>query len=82
MDLNRPLTYIKKMTAKHADIFHKNLNLSSLNDLLYFFPSRYIDRSRFYKINEITNSGADVQIIGNITLFNRGKSEKRIKTGR
>lgn len=67
MDLNRPLTYIKKMTAKHADIFHKNLNLSSLNDLLYFFPFRYIDRSRFYKIDEITNSGADVQIIGNIT---------------
>ncbi len=67
MDLNRPLTYIKKMTAKHANIFHKNLNLSSLNDLLYFFPFRYIDRSRFYKINEITNSGADVQIIGSIT---------------
>ena len=67
MDLNRPLTYIKKMTAKHADIFHKNLNLSSLNDLLYFFPFRYIDRSRFYKIDEITNSGADIQIIGNIT---------------
>ena len=67
MDLNRPLTYIKKMTAKHAEIFHKNLNLSSLNDLLYFFPFRYIDRSRFYKIDEITNSGADVQIIGNIT---------------
>lgn len=67
MDLNRRLTYIKKMTAKHANIFHKNLNLSSLNDLLHFFPFRYIDRSRFYKINEITNSGADVQIIGNIT---------------
>ena len=32
-----------------------------------FFPFRYIDRSRFYKIDEITNSGADVQIIGNIT---------------
>ena len=37
MDLNRPLTYIKKMTAKHAGIFHKNLNLNILSDLLYFF---------------------------------------------
>jgi ATP-dependent DNA helicase RecG len=41
--------------------------LRTYQDLLHFFPNRYIDRSRFYPINELPHSNAEIQIKGRIT---------------
>jgi len=49
--------------------------------LLNFFPNRYIDRTRYYKINELQNNAAEVQIIGkiiNIKTVEFGKNQKRL----
>ena len=48
-----------------------------------FFPFRYIDRTKFYKISEIQKSNADVQIIGRFTdiyYFKNIKSNRLIGT--
>lgn len=42
------------------------LGIKNCNDLLHFFPFRYIDRTRFYKINELLDTNSEVQILGKI----------------
>ena len=68
MDLSiRNIEYCKGVGAKRADILRKELGVKSALDMLYQFPYKYIDRSRFYFIHEIENDDTYVQIIGHIT---------------
>ena len=43
---------------------NEELGLKTINYLIYFFPFRYVDRTKFHKINEIDNTNLDIQIIG------------------
>ena len=68
MDLSiRNIEYCKGVGAKRADILRKELGVKSALDVLYQFPYKYIDRSRFYYIHEIEDEDTFVQIIGHIT---------------
>ena len=68
MDLSiRNIEYCKGVGAKRADILRKELGVKSALDMLYQFPYKYIDRSRFYYIHEIEDDDTYVQIIGHIT---------------
>ena len=68
MDLSiQNIEYCKGVGAKRADILRKELKVKSALDLLYQFPYKYIDRSRFYYIHEIEDEDTYVQIIGHIT---------------
>lgn len=68
MDLSiRNIEYCKGVGAKRADILRKELGVKSALDMLYQFPYKYIDRSRFYFIHEIEDDDTYVQIIGHIT---------------
>ena len=68
MDLSiQNIEYCKGVGAKRADILRKELGVKSALDLLYQFPYKYIDRSRFYYIHEIEDEDTYVQIIGHIT---------------
>ena len=67
MDLSiRNIEYCKGVGAKRADILRKELGVKSALDILYLFPYKYIDRSRFYYIHEIEDDDTYVQIIGHI----------------
>lgn len=50
-------------------MLRKEAGLSSYEDLLYYFPYKYVDRSRFYKVSEITGSMPYIQLKGRITRF-------------
>ena len=63
----RNIEYCKGVGAKRADILRKELGVKSALDMLYQFPYKYIDRSRFYYIHEIEDDDTYVQIIGHIT---------------
>ena len=68
MDLSiRNIEYCKGVGTKRADILRKELGVKSALDMLYQFPYKYIDRSRFYYIHEIEDEETYVQIIGHIT---------------
>ena len=68
MDLStQNIEYCKGVGTKRADILRKELGVKSALDLLYQFPYKYIDRSRFYYIHEIEDEDTYVQIIGHIT---------------
>ena len=68
MDLSiQNIEFCKGVGAKRADILRKELGVKSALAMLYQFPYKYIDRSRFYFIHEIDDEDTYVQIIGHIT---------------
>lgn len=80
MDLfTADIKYIKGVGPKRAELMKKELDVQTPMDLLYLFPYKYIDRSRFYKVSEITDSETYVQIIGEITEWHTigvGKNQR------
>ena len=81
--LNTSIDYLKGIGPNRAEVLKKELKIFTYNDLLNFFPYRYIDRTKFYNINEIQKSNADVQIIGKFTelyYFKNIKSNRLIGT--
>ncbi len=76
MSLNQPISYLKGIGPAKAEAFAKELNIFTVQDLLYFFPYRYVDRTRFYKIFEIRDSGSDIQIKGRLESVDIAGSKK------
>ena len=79
--LNTPIDYLKGVGPNRSEILKKEFQIFTFKDLLYFFPFRYIDRTNFYKINEIEKSSSDVQIIGKfleLRFHNNSKNNRLI----
>ena len=79
--LETPIEYLKGVGPQRGDILRKELSIHNYADLLHLFPNRYIDRTRYYKINELQNSNSEVQIIGkiiNIKTIEQGKGKSRL----
>lgn len=55
---------------------NKELGVFTYADLANFFPNRYIDRTQFFKINQLQPNNSDVQIIGKITAFKTVKQKR------
>jgi ATP-dependent DNA helicase RecG len=65
--LETPIEYLKGVGPARADVLKKELGIFTFNHLLYHFPFRYVDRSKFYKISEVNSEHLYVQIKGRIT---------------
>ena len=79
--LQTPIEYLKGVGPQRGELLRKELGIHKYEDLVNFFPNRYIDRTRYYKINELHNAVAEVQIIGkiiNIKTVEFGKNKKRL----
>jgi len=61
------LEYIKGVGAQRAEMLKKELGIFTIADLIQHYPFRYEDRTQFYKIKEIKDAEAYVQIVGQIT---------------
>lgn len=66
-DLDTTIEFLKGVGPKRAEILQKELGIYTYADLLGCYPFRYIDRTRFYKINELDADLPYVQILGRIT---------------
>jgi len=64
--LQTPIAYLKGVGPNRADILKAELGIETFRDLLHLFPNRYLDRTSYYKINQLQPSGADVQVVGKI----------------
>jgi ATP-dependent DNA helicase RecG len=62
--LDTNITYLSGVGPKRAELLNKELNIFSYRDLLYYFPYKYIDRTKFYKIAELDPDLPFVQIKG------------------
>ena len=64
--LDTPIEYLKGIGPQRGDMLKKELQIFTYNDLLSFYPFRYVDRSKFYKIKDITEDLPYVQLKGKI----------------
>jgi len=76
INLNTPIAYLKGVGPNRADLLKSELGIFTFQDLLNFFPNRYIDRTHFFKINELHQNNAEVQIIGKITNIRTVQQKK------
>ena len=79
--LQTPIEYLKGVGPHRGELLRKELGIFKYGDLVNFFPNRYIDRTRYYKINELQNTASEVQIIGKIIHIKTvefGKNKKRL----
>lgn len=67
--LQTDIKFITGVGPKRAEILNKEIDVFTLNDLLRWYPYRYIDRSRIYYIHEIDSSIAYIQLKGQIKSF-------------
>jgi ATP-dependent DNA helicase RecG len=67
--LQQDIKYLPGIGPKKAEILNDDIAVYSFEDLLFYFPYKHVDRSRFYKINEVTPDLPYIQITGKITGF-------------
>lgn len=63
------IKYLKGVGEKRSEILANELGVHNFRDLIYYFPFRHIDRSRFYKIKEFTADMPMVQVRGRFVSF-------------
>ena len=61
---DKELTYVKGVGPRRAEVLAKDVEVFTTDDLLEYFPRKYVDRSRIYTIRELTSDQAYVQLIG------------------
>lgn len=84
LDLDkRAITYLPGVGPKKAEILQKEANIVSYDDLLHYFPYKYVDRSRFYRVDEITPNMPYIQLKGKITRYEQlGEGKTRRLVGK
>jgi len=65
----RDIKYLTGVGPQRASLFNKELGIFSMHDLLYYFPYKYVDRSRIYAIREIDGNMPYIQLKGEIRGF-------------
>ncbi|KAA3645601.1 MAG: ATP-dependent DNA helicase RecG [Bacteroidetes bacterium] len=67
--LSTSIEFLKGVGPKRATVLAQELDIRTYRDLLLYYPFRYIDRTKFYKISEIHEDLPYVQIVGEITYL-------------
>ncbi|RCT54635.1 ATP-dependent DNA helicase RecG [Winogradskyella sp. KYW1333] len=78
VNLQTPIDYLKGVGPNRADLLRSELGIHTYQDLINLFPNRYIDRTKYYKINALQQNNAEVQVVGTIISF-REVAQKRGK---
>lgn len=65
------IKFLPGVGPKKADLLLKELNIHSAEDMLRHYPYKYIDRSRFYYLHEISEQMPFIQVKGQILRFDK-----------
>lgn len=79
--LKQDIMYLAGVGPKRKEILSKELNINSYQDLLEYYPYKYVDRTKIYRISELMPEMPYVQIKGRILSFEEfemGRRKKRI----
>lgn len=79
--LSTPIEYLKGVGPQKALTLNSEAGIFVYNDLLNYFPFRYVDRSKFFKINEIDQDGAYIQakgVIGKVEIINMARGQRMV----
>jgi ATP-dependent DNA helicase RecG len=67
--LDQDIKFLPGVGPQRAELLKKELKIFTFNDLLYYFPYKYIDRTKFYRISEVTGNMPYIQLKGTIVRF-------------
>ena len=79
--LSTSIDFLKGVGPARADLLKKELNIFTYRDLLYYFPFRYIDKSKVFKVSDLHSDLPFVQIKGKIIRFEdvgKGRSKRLV----
>ena len=65
------IKFLPGVGPQKATLFASELGIRSVEDLLHHFPYKYVDRSRFYYLHEITENMPFIQVKGQILKFEK-----------
>lgn len=83
--LQTPIDYLKGVGPNRAGLLRSELGIHTYQDLINLFPNRYIDKTQYYKINQLHQNSAEVQMVGHISNFKeagQGRSKRLVATFR
>jgi ATP-dependent DNA helicase RecG len=67
--LEQDIKFLPGVGPQRAELLKKELGISTFNDLLYYFPYKYIDRTKFYTIKELSVNMPYIQLKGTVSQF-------------
>lgn len=79
--LSQDIQYLPGVGPKKKELLQKELGISTISDLLEYYPYKYVDRSKIYRIDELRSDMPFVQIRGRILSFeefSNGPRKKRL----
>jgi len=74
-----PVEYLKGVGPARAEMLKKELGVFTFEDLLYCYPFRYVDRSKFYKAAEVNDTMPYVQLKGRIVNVQTHGAKRTIR---
>ena len=79
--LENPIEFLKGVGPARADLLKKELGIHRFRDLLFQFPYRYVDKTVFHRISDLTPDSGDVQLRGilrRIELIGQGRKKRLV----
>lgn len=81
MDLSTSIEFLRNIGPERAKLISKVLGISRVEDFLYFFPIRYLDKSKIHRVRDLKEDNVELQLKGRITELKEvpyGKNQKRL----
>jgi ATP-dependent DNA helicase RecG len=80
--LDTSIEYLKGVGPQRAQLLKSELGIFTFNDLLQHFPFRYVDRTKFYTVREVSTEMPYIQLRGMLrSLVVKGEKRKKHLTG-
>ena len=75
--LQQDIQYLPGVGPNRKKMLSQELDISTVGDLLQYYPYKYVDRSRLYSIQELTGDMPFIQVCGYILSFETFKMSAR-----
>lgn len=75
--LNSNITYLKSVGPNKAETLQKELGIYTFKDLLFQFPFRYVDKTQFHRIKDVTDPNVSVQLKGKLISIDKVKGKRQ-----
>ena len=81
MTLDTSIEFLKGIGTERAKLIANVLDVRTVEDFLHFFPIRYLDKSKVYKVADVKEDNVEIQLKGRITELQEvtyAKGKKRL----